>query len=143
MKNQIYIAMLLAASAVLPAVATAGLTSTHEVGIAPTPYVAGRTRAQGSMMGARNSADSVQYIGCRANQEIGYCYARDKAGKTFMCSSSAPAMLTAITAVNASSWLIIDADSIGICRNLEITNMSRYIANIVSAGSTIPGSSLP
>ncbi len=145
MKNKIYVAILLAASALVPAFATAGLKSTHEVAIGATPGVSGRTRAQGSIMGARNSADSVQYIGCRANQEIGYCYAKDKAGRAFMCSSSAPAMLTAITAVNASSHLIIDADGLGICRNLEITNMSRYVADVASPTAIInpPGSSLP
>lgn len=134
-------AILIAASALVPAIAISGQHSVQEVSIAPTPYVAGRTRAQGTLMGARNSADVIQYIGCRAHQEIGYCYARDAAGRTFMCSSSDPKMLTAMVAVGASSHLIIDAAT-GTCKNLEVTNMSRYLAPIGSGLITNAPSSL-
>jgi hypothetical protein len=133
-----HVAVVLIASALVPALGHTGEHITREVTIGPTPYVAGRTRAAGTLMGARNSADSHQYIGCRAHQEIGYCYARDASGHNFMCSSSDPAMLTAMTAVNASSLIVVDMQA-GNCKNLEITNASNYIVPISTATVVVAG----
>ena len=141
MNTKLHAAILIAATVLVPAFALSGERVTNrEVKIGPTPHLPGRTRAEGSLMAARNSDDTVQYIGCRAHQEIGYCYARNEAGTPFMCSSSDPQMIVAMAAVNMTSHIIVDAQT-GICKNLEVTNMSRYIAPIGNAiGNPLPGS---
>jgi hypothetical protein len=137
--KRLHVAIVLLASALVPALGRSGEHVTREVTIGPTPYVAGRLRAEGTLMGARNSYDSVQEIGCRADQEIGYCYAHDASGRYFMCSSSDPAMLTAMTAVNAASYIVVDAQQ-GNCKNLEITNSSSYIVPIGTVAAPPPSS---
>lgn len=128
MKNRY---LILALIAVTSASAFAGYKSTHNVVIQSNGI------SYGAMGTARNSADSLQYIGCELMASTSwsnlYCRARDSAGNTRMCWNDANAhdeMRQAVTAMTDSSWIRFDVD-LGAadptrCTFVNVINSSRY-----------------
>jgi hypothetical protein len=113
--------------------AWAGAATRNEVYISPS-----RTSAQGSLTGARYSADGGQYIGCdtyfdrRPNAgppASAYCFAGDKIGRHTNCFSTDPRFVDAVKGMTDSSHLYFRMSSTvtRVCTDLEISNESLYL----------------
>ena len=110
----------------------AGVAVRKEVYISPS-----FTDIQGSLPGARYSADSLQYLGCEQYRHSGfnnsfvYCYAQDKRGRSVLCTSSDPRIGDAVKGMTDSSDLHITTIGDGwghyICNELTISNESIYL----------------
>jgi hypothetical protein len=127
--NRLLIPILIAASS---ASALAGYKQTSNVVI----YANGVT--QGSMGTARNSADTLQYIGCEIYASTSYsnlhCRARDAAGAVRHCWNDARAnddMRQAIQTMTANSWLRFDV-------NLEVDPTKCTFIHVVSSSQYAP-----
>lgn len=85
--------------------------------------------ASGGFGTARNSADSVQYIGCDV---YGYttsvprvsCYARSAAGTYASCSSTDPNLLAVARSISDDSIVSFNWDASGTCTYLFAGNAS-------------------
>ena len=100
--------------------AWAGNVSLHEVYINPD-----NSGANGTLAGARYSADSTQYIGCDHYGSQMYCFARDKSGRTLLCSSTDPRFVDAVKGMTDSSYLHFTTTSYGsACTTLAVNNSS-------------------
>lgn len=106
----------------------AGEKDLPEVEIGPTG-----TYANGSMVGARYSGDSKQYIGCTAYMSWAgpwtSCFARDKTGtKYFLCNSGDPKWHQVLQAMTDSSRFHITSDSAyGTCQYISVENKSSHL----------------
>jgi hypothetical protein len=114
-------------SLLLSGPASAGQKDTPQVTIGPSSTYAG-----GSLVGARYSGDSVQYIGCTAYMSWSgpwtSCYAKDKAGKYFLCNSSDPKWHEVLQAMTDSSYLYITANAqYGTCTYISVDNSSTHL----------------
>ncbi len=109
----------------------AGSVSTPEVFISDRggiPY------AQGSMVGARYSADNNQFIGCSIrvppNQPLGIeCLALDSASHYLPCLSDDPKHVEAVQAMTDSSYIYFEVDRTRrtTCSVVAITDGSRLL----------------
>lgn len=114
------VALLLAGSA------WAGLKQTWSVGV-DTSY----REAYGQFGSARNSADSTQYISCAvANYPTGsnivFCNARNAAGTSGSCSSTAAELVNAARSITADSYLYFTWDATNTCNYIYVANGSHY-----------------
>jgi hypothetical protein len=101
----------------------AGAKDTPEVTVAPN-------FAEGSMVGARYSADSQQYIGCSFENRSGpsvVCFAQDKTGKNYVCYKNDATWATAVKSINDFSFLRFGGTAIGSCDSLTVENSSRRL----------------
>lgn len=145
-------AILVATSAALvPSFATGGMkASQSEIEVKLVSFGGNHWRMSGSVMGARNSADNNQHIGCETSVTPGggvasrnaYCYARTSTMTTnpfgVMCGTGDAAMIDAIASINDTSFIEIHYDAAtAICLNVKITNNSRYATPPVQAGQTV------
>lgn len=108
----------------------AGFVDTPEVYIGingnGVPY------ARGSMVGARYSADSLQFIGCKIVIASGSpphpdieCYASNSADERFFCRSFNPNHIQAVQAMTDSSYIYVEeARDKGGCGAVSITDSS-------------------
>jgi len=138
--------LLVAASAVVPSFATGGMKATQsEIEVKVVSIGGNRWRMTGSVMGARNSADNNQHIGCETSVTPGggvasrnaYCYARTSSMTNpwgVMCSTGDPAMIDAIASINDTSYIEIAYDLASICQHVKITNNSKYATPPVQTG---------
>ena len=109
--------------------AWAGAATRNEV------YInSGRTNVQGSLTGARYSADSEQYLGCESHDSstavLVYCFAWDNRGRFFACRSTDPRIADAVKGMTDSSHLNITAFKSGseyVCSDLTVDNASLYL----------------
>lgn len=88
--------------------------------------------AQGALGQARNSTDSVQYIGCimytwTDAPTWGICSAKDAAGHTATCSVFDTSLLDRVQNIKGDSWIKFEWDTSATCTYLEIYNTS-YMA---------------
>ncbi len=127
MTRKTRILLFLAGSALAPAAALAGYKISPDVTI--TSSSSNTLIVRGSLIGAHNSADSVQYIGCQIRYDFAYCWARDAAGKTAMCSTSDVGKMEAMRTTNAASYLNITMTA-GSCGNLEVSTGSQWMSPI-------------
>ena len=87
--------------------------------------------AYGALGAARASSDTVQYIGCAVltystgNPSI-VCNARNAAGTYVSCSSNAPSMVQAATALADGSAINFSWDEAGKCTYLFVENSSEH-----------------
>jgi hypothetical protein len=101
--------------------AWAGRVDLHEV-------LVGNSDASGSIVGARYSGDSQQYIGCTVYNPFVTCFATDKTGKSLVCTSTDPRAAIAIRAITDFSYINFSrASGTGSCTNLSVTNASRHL----------------
>lgn len=93
--------------------AMAGYVNHTQVGV----DTAGRT-AYGSMVGARNSADATQYIGCSVvnfGSPYALCFARNSAGTNVTCSTTNAGHIDQVAGLNNESYLYFQWDANGVC----------------------------
>jgi len=99
-----------------------------------TVSVTSSHRATGSIGATRNSANTSEYIGCSYKtkhlgggvySEAVRCYARSQTGSFASCSSSEEELVTAVRALNDSSYMSFTGDSEGNCTELVFFSDSR------------------
>jgi hypothetical protein len=106
-----YLLAVLGLAVILSGTAFAGLKGTYNVFTTASSF-------GGSLGSARNSADAVQYIGCRDQQTVAYCYGRDAAGVTKSCTTSNPTHLAMIRGWTDSVYVRINFNTAGTCTNI-------------------------
>lgn len=106
----------------------AGVVTTSQVSIGGNQV---SRWAGGSMVDARDSADTRQQIGCRAQILSSYswttCYAMDSAGRSLICGSGDWKFLETLRGMTDSSHIYFETNntsSVGTCINIMITNGS-------------------
>ena len=85
--------------------------------------------ALGSIGSARNSADSVQYIGCSIEADSSTdpliaCFATDETGTSALCTSSSPRLVAAVQAITSLSFIDFQWDSDQSCTFVYVVNAS-------------------
>ena len=81
--------------------------------------------AQGSMVAARYSGDSQQYIGCSfSSDSFVTCSAKDKTGASFVCSTNDPSWRPVVKAITDSSSIIVSTKDGTSCSALKVYNYS-------------------
>lgn len=85
--------------------------------------------ASGSIGSARNSGDSVQYIGCAIEADpstdpMVACFAADAADTRVLCTSSSPRIVAAVQAISSLSFLDFQWDSNGNCTFVYLDSAS-------------------
>ncbi len=123
MNRRIALASLISVAVASPALAGYGYL--QEVSVTSTS-------AQGSVSGARRSADAVQYIYCAASATLsgavsGSCNARDKLGNVRSCSTTVPAMIDAIQSIDDSSFILFQVNGSGQCSSISVYRGSQYM----------------
>ncbi|KFA90647.1 hypothetical protein [Archangium violaceum] len=118
-----------AATALLGMTAWAGLKYTRTVSV--TLGSNGSGSASGSLADARNSPDSVQYIGCETyvyggSPEV-LCWAQASNGVFGSCYSSNPAIVAALQSIKGDSELGFNWNSSSECTFVSVANHS-YLA---------------
>lgn len=110
--------------AVLSGTAYAGLKSTIPVSI----NTANRT-ASGALGSARNSADVVQHIGCYTYampaSVTTFCQARDAAGTSVSCSTTAANLVQVVRGMSGDSHLWFSWNAAGTCTEIDLFNVSQ------------------
>jgi hypothetical protein len=121
-------------SAVAAFAAALGLCSTAFAGAkqdAPVVYWPGAfiTVMYGSLGSARNSADTVQSIGCYTHGSGATCYATDARGQSGSCTTTNAAHLAAIHSMNNDAHLLFawENGGDGHCEFVIVRNYS-YLA---------------
>ena len=104
---------------------SAGFVSHTQVNV----NTAGKT-FYGSMIGARNSADALQYISCAyvgfSNNPYITCGARNSAGTTAYCTSTQTQHFESVAGLNNESYLYIQYDDSGRCTYIYAAKASQY-----------------
>lgn len=122
MKSRVFMgAAALAALLSIAAIAQAGSRWVYQVGINDTYRF-----AVGTMADARGSADSVQMIGCYHNAGFANCYATNSAGLSRSCTTSDPAMMSAIRGIGSESYVYFQWNTDGTCSYVFVENGSRW-----------------
>lgn len=103
-------------------------------GSRPEVYVDARGRhADGSLVAARGSSDSMQSIGCLTySSNRGVCVARDSAGNSGACYSINPDTVQAMRSLDSDSYLYFDWDENGVCTFLFVQKSSIYRPGSIS-----------
>ncbi len=110
--------------------AWAGAKTVVPVTISPS---ASTTWVSGTIGSARNSANTNETIGCAlyaysnvsAPSSI-QCYARNAAGTYISCTSTAPALVNAMSAITSDSYITFVVDTSGSCTHVYINNSSYF-----------------
>jgi len=123
--NKLNMSLVLVAAALVPATAIGGWKTSEEVSF--TTLSNNQVRMTGSLIGAHNSADNVQYIGCQNMADFSYCWGRNASGKTMQCSTSNRGMMEAMASVNPASYLKITMQA-GSCVGVEVNTSSRWMS---------------
>ena len=125
-KRNIILAALLASSA-----AFAGHAQLTGVSITDA---ATYTAAEGTLRGARNSADYVQFIGCSiyavSGSYVTHCWARDATGRNFSCNlTNHDPTARVVGSISAISWIRFQVDDAvpGRCATVSVNNTSMHL----------------
>lgn len=125
MKRRMIGATVLAALAI-GGLAFGGARSTWEVYVDTTSHY-----AQGSLGSARNSADSMQYIGCSAENDYIYCSARNVSGTWVHCDAYSSAMAATVRAIGSDGFVQFywtpGSPTSGTCSSVQVNHYS-YLA---------------
>lgn len=103
----------------LATTAIAGFKTGQQVVIADASKM-----ANGELGTVRNSADTVQYIGCTVQGDAGSCTARNSAGLTRSCSTTETKWLNTMRALDGDSYLTFKWDANGKCTYVSVQNSS-------------------
>jgi len=146
------IALVAASAAIVPSFATGGEvanTNNDQVKFGLPPYNPQDgihlTRMSGSMIAARNSLDSKQYIRCMTQATVGttinngWCAAKTATMTTpVYCYTNDLNLQATMRAINPTSHVAIDYQTyLGNCTKIEVTNDSR---NMITIGTPPPSS---
>lgn len=111
----------------LPIAASAAAGYTSSVGVTITePYAQYDGRMVGSMTGARNAPNNVEYIQCRR----GICWMRDASGKTRSCWVQGEDDLAKLDSIGPASYLTVYWDDSffgATCTDFSVYNGSQYL----------------
>ncbi len=129
MKKPVFVAVC-AAVGLAATAAWAGTKVSALVYVEPTSRY-----AYGSLGSARNSADTVQYIGCYISAysngaEYVGCFARNAANTYVSCSSSVPQIINAVRALGGDGYLYFDYDASGACTSVDVRQVSYFVPRI-------------
>ncbi len=92
--------------------------------------------ASGDMRTARNSKNTVEYIGCgvRLSEDsvgevfaFGFCQARDADENTILCNTSNTELIDALDSVSDSSFLTFSWDDADTCTRIGASTQSFYL----------------
>jgi len=102
----------------------------HYTGGAVSIYGSG-LRANGSLGAVRNSANAVEYLGCKVSASstaapVATCSAKDSAGATFYCQTSNTGMVTVALSLSGDSFVTLNRDTAGNCTLITVDNSSLY-----------------
>ncbi|MCO7225003.1 hypothetical protein [Pleionea sp. CnH1-48] len=101
----------------------AGFTNHYQINVSSTT-------AYGSMIGARNSSDSTQYIVCSyvgfSSNPYGICSARNSAGTSKSCTTTQAHHVEQIRGLSNESYLYFQWDSNGKCTYIYSSTGSMY-----------------
>ena len=86
-------------------------------------------RVMGSLSAARNSSNTVEYLGCKVSVSPGSapsvtCSAQNSAGVQFSCSSSDAGLVNVALGIKGDSFINVNRDSAGTCTLLAVDNSS-------------------
>jgi hypothetical protein len=108
------------------AVANAGYTIQPGVTITE-PYAQYDGWMRGSLIGARNAPNNLEYIDCDEYR----CWMRDATGKTAFCYALDEELRAPLRRVNDASYVSLfydDAGWLGMqCKSVSVTTSSRYL----------------
>lgn len=87
--------------------------------------------AAGTLSDVRNTADTVQWIGCKVDRYAngtgsGYCWARNAAGTHVNCFTDEPALLDVMADVNGDTHVWFYWNAASDCTKIALTNSSQY-----------------
>lgn len=119
----------------VPAGAIAGWKTSEPVSI--TTVSSSTVRLRGSLIGAHNSADTVQYIGCQNRYDFSYCMGRDSTGRTVMCSTGDPGKMAVMASLTPASYLDVTMVN-GTCTTLEMSTGSRWMSPVRQPIEALP-----
>ena len=115
--------LLLALSLVIiSSVVVSGVVTHTQVEVVPSS----RT-AYGSMVGARFSADTIQYIGCalvNSGSPYAVCIVKDAANEQGYCTTNDPMHMQQVTGLNNEAYLYYQWDANGKCTYIYSQAMS-------------------
>jgi len=114
----------------------AGLTALSVLLAVAAPATAGRainypvtisgSTAYGSMLSARRSADTVQYLGCGIyspdaihNVRYAQCDAVNAQGRRLVCDTTDPAMIATVQSIGAYYYVSFRSDGQGKCLAID------------------------
>jgi hypothetical protein len=81
---------------------------------------------QGALGVVRNTANTVEYIGCWTNGNgVADCFAKDAAGNAVECSTSTAGIVAAIRAMNSDSLISVGSSN-GTCTSVSVFTRSEY-----------------
>ena len=84
--------------------------------------------AQGTMIGARYSSDSLQYIGCAVNAYGGFqngsCSIRDRSGVYAYCYSSDASLIHNMRSIQPHSYIVFSWNESGQCQHVYVNTVS-------------------
>lgn len=84
--------------------------------------------ARGAMGDARNSADTVQFIGCyhsaSAGSSVVACEAQTASGAYKSCVTTDANMVASARGISAGSYIFFRWDASGACTGVHVTNYS-------------------
>jgi hypothetical protein len=108
-------------------VARAGSVSNTDVTIFT---IDGLDAAKGVLRAARNSSDSIQYIGCSryaydSGSDSIVCYAKDELNNYKSCHTGTDSMLRVAETLNPAAYLFFAVNSDGTCDRV-ITTLTSY-----------------
>lgn len=88
--------------------------------------------AQGSLIGARRSADSLQHIGCYfleydGSLSLAVCQGTDAQGNTVSCQTQSPKLIAIAQTVHNGSWMYFASNASGYCTAIQVTQFSFMI----------------
>jgi hypothetical protein len=97
-------------------------------------YVDQRGRyADGNLVDARGSSDSLQRIGCLTySSGRGFCVASDSTGNSAGCHSMDPGTLQVMRSLDSDSYLYFDWDENGVCTTVFVYKSSMYRPGSIS-----------
>jgi len=86
--------------------------------------------ANGMLGASRNTADSVQYIGCYSwayatGATYATCYARDASSVYASCTTTAAPLVQVVHGLNGDSHLWFSWDASGNCSEIDVYNVSQ------------------
>lgn len=89
--------------------------------------------ADGSLVDARGSSDSVQHIGCTTySHTLGLCFAKDSSDRLVSCYSVDPGTVQTMRSLDSDSYLYFSWDENGVCTTLFVVKSSMYRPGSIS-----------
>lgn len=97
-------------------------------------YIDPRSRhADGNLVDARGSSDSLQRIGCLTySSNRGVCVATDSTGNSAGCYSVDPGTVQTMRSLDSDSYLYFDWDENGVCTTVFVYKSSMYRPGSIS-----------